>query len=305
MSMTSNTPVHFDLNLVRAFIAIYEMRSVTQAAERLGLTQPTVSHALARLRELYNDRLFARGAQGLTPSALAERLHEQLSVALSTIEGTLEAQQDFDPGTSARRFRFATSDIGALFFIPPLLRRLQAVAPRLQAEFMQLSETVMNDLATGSLDFALGNLPHLHEHTREALLFNERYVCLLSSDYPLPRGGLQLEDFVQARHVMVTSPVSGHALIESALSQRGVRRNVVALVPQFSVLPSLVEGSDLFVALPERVANLFAKQRKLQVVEIPVELPGFEVRLHWHVRSEGSAAHQWLREEMVQTLSKL
>ena len=305
MSTQDGTPVQFDLNLVRAFIAIFETRSVTQAAERLGLTQPTVSHALSRLRELYDDRLFARGAQGLTPSALAERLHEQLSVALSTIEGTLEAQQDFDPGTSARRFRFATSDIGALFFIPPLLRRLQTVAPRLQAEFMQLSETVMNDLATGSLDFALGNLPHLHEHTREALLFTERYVCLLSSDYPLPNGGLRLEDFIQARHVMVTSPVSGHALIESALSQRGVRRNVVALVPQFSVLPTLVEGSDLFVALPERVAKLFAKERKLQVAEIPVELPGFEVRLHWHVRSEGSAAHRWLREEMIQTLSKL
>jgi len=296
---------HFDLNLVRAFIAIFETRSVTQAAERLGLTQPTMSHSLARLRDLYGDRLFARGGQGLTPSAVAERLYEQLTVALSTIEGTLEAQQGFDPATSTRRFRFATSDIGALFFIPPLLRRLQIVAPRLQTEFVPLSETVMSDLATGALDFALGNLPHLHEQTREALLFNERYVCLLSSDYPLPPGGLRLEEFVRARHVMVASPVSGHALIESALSQRGVRRNVVALIPQFSVLPSLVEGSDLFVALPERVARLFAQERKLQVAEIPVALPGFEVRMHWHARSESSAAHRWLRDEIIQTLSRL
>ncbi|WP_076999420.1 LysR family transcriptional regulator [Variovorax sp. KK3] len=305
MSAGSDAPAHFDLNLVRAFVAIYETRSVTQAAERLGLTQPTVSHALSRLRDLYGDRLFARGAQGLTPSVVAERLYEQLNVALSTIEGTLEGRQGFDAATSSRRFRFATSDIGALFFIPPVLRRLQSIAPRLQTEFVQLSETVVNDLATGALDFALGNLPNLHEHSREALLFTERYVCLLSGDYPLPRGGLRLEEFVRARHVMVSSPVSGHALIESALSQRGVRRNVVALVPQFSVLPSLVEGSDLVVALPERVARLFAKDRRLQIAEIPVALPGFEVRVHWHARSESSAAHRWLRDELIQTLSKL
>lgn len=299
------SPASFDLNLVRAFVAIYETRSVTLAAERLGLTQPTVSHSLARLRELYADRLFARGAQGLTPTAVAERLYEQLNVALSTIEGSLEAQQAFDPATSARRFRFATSDIGALFFIPPLLRRFQTVAPRLQAEFVQLSETVATDLATGALDFALGNLPQLHEQTREAHLFNERYVCLLSSDHVLAGGTLQWDAFVNARHVMVASPVSGHAMVESALSQRGVRRNVVALVPQFSVLPDLVEQSDLFVALPERVARLFAKERRLQVADIPVPLPHFEVRLHWHARSDNSAAHRWLRQELIETLRLL
>lgn len=298
-------PVHFDLNLVRAFVAIYETRSVSQAAERLDLTQPTLSHALARLRDLYGDRLFSRGANGLVPSAIAERLFEQLSLALSTIEGTLEAQQGFEPQSSTRRFRIATSDIGALFFVPPLLRRFQSVAPHLQAEFVNLSETVMEDLSTGTLDLALGNLPDLHEHTRESLLFTERYVCLVSADHPMARAQLELSDFVHARHVMVSAPLSGHTLIEGALAQKGVRRNVVAIVPQFSVLPSLVEGSDLIVVLPERVAKLFATQRKLRVVEIPVALSSFEVRLHWHARSENSPAHQWLRSEVSETLSKL
>lgn len=298
-------PQPFDLNLVRAFVAIYETRSVTLAAERLGLTQPTVSHALARLRELYGDRLFARRAQGLVPSAIAERLFEQVNVALSTIEGTVEAQEQFEPASTTRRFRIAASDIGALFFVPPLLRRFQSVAPRLQAEFVELSETVMDGLATGALDLALGNLPDLHEHTREALLFQERYVCLLSEDHPVGPEGFTLPEFLQARHVMVTTPVSGHAHIDEALAQKGVRRNVVALVPQFSVLPSVVEGSDLVVILPERVARLFASQRQLKVAEIPVPLPGFEVRVHWHARAENSAPHQWLREEVIQTLRRL
>lgn len=298
-------PIHFDLNLVRAFVAIYETRSVSQAAERLDLTQPTLSHALARLRDLYGDRLFSRGPNGLVPSAIAERLFEQLSLALSTIEGTLEAQHGFEPQSSTRRFRIATSDIGALFFVPPLLRRFQSVAPRLQVEFVNLSETVMEDLSTGALDLALGNLPDLHEHTREALLFTERYVCLVSADHPMAHAELELSDFIHARHVMVSAPLSGHTLIEGALAQKGVRRNVAAIVPQFSVLPSLVEGSDLIVVLPERVAKLFATQRKLRVVEIPVALSPFEVRLHWQARSENSPAHRWLRNEVLETLSKL
>ncbi|WP_036595587.1 LysR family transcriptional regulator [Ottowia thiooxydans] len=302
--MSDQAPL-FDLNLIRAFVAIYETRSVTQAAERLGLTQPTVSHALSRLRQFYGDRLFARGAHGLIPSAAAERLFEQVNVALSAIEGTFEAQQGFDPGSSTRRFRIATSDIGALFFIPPLLRHLQTVAPKLQAEFVQLSDTVMEELSTGALDLALGNLPNLHQHTREAHVFTERYVCLVSEEHPMAHGILELADFMRARHVMVSSPNSGHALIEGALAQRGIRRNIVALVPQFSVLPSLVEGSDLMVILPERVAGLFASQRKLKKVEIPVALPDFEVRVHWHARAESSPAHRWLREEVIKTLSKL
>jgi DNA-binding transcriptional LysR family regulator len=298
-------PLFFDLNLVRVFVAIFETRSVTQAAERLGVSQPSVSHALSRLREAYGDRLFARGAQGLVPSAPAERIFEQVSVALAAIEATLEGQQLFEPASSTRRFRIATSDIGALFFMPPLLRRFQSVAPRLQPEFIQLSHTVLEDLATGALDLAVGNLPHLHDYTKEAHLFIERYVCLVSEDYPLIEGELKLPEFLRARHVMVTAPNSGHAFVDGALAQRGVRRNIVALVPHFSALPSVVEGSDLMVIMPSRVAQYFARQGGLKVVEIPVELPDFMVRMHWHARSDSSPAHQWLREEIVQILTLL
>lgn len=295
----------FDLNLVRTFVAIYETRSVTQAAERLDLTQPTISHALSKLRDSYKDRLFARGAKGLVPTAAAERLYEQLSVALAAIETTLDAQQGFDPRTSTRRFRIALSDIGSLFFTPPLLRRFQGAAPRIQVEIVQLSDGLADDLATGALDLAIGNLPGLHAHTRNELLFRERYVCLVAARHPAIGESISLDQFVQARHVMVTSPSSGHALVDGALGERGVRRNIVALVPQFSVLPSLVENSDLLVILPDRVASLYASQRRLKVLELPLTLPGFEVRMHWHARHETTPVHQWLRGEVVRALEGL
>lgn len=298
-------PTRFDLNLVRAFVSIYETRSVTQAAERLNLTQPTISHALARLRVLYNDRLFSRGSVGLVPTAVAERLHEQLSVALMAIEGTLDSRASFQPLHSTRRFRIALSDIGSLFFTPPLLKRFQVEAPSIQAEFVQLNDTLLDELARGTLDLAIGNLPSLHTHTRNELLFRERYVCLLAHDHPCTDAVIDIDTFSRARHVMVTSPSSGHALIDGALAERGVQRRVVALVPQFSVLPSLVEDSDLVVVLPSRVAELFVSQRHLRMAELPVPIPDFEVRMHWHARQENASAHKWLRDEVRRSLSGL
>lgn len=301
----NDAPTRFDLNLIRAFVSIYEAKSVTLAAERLNLAQPTVSYSLSRLRELYNDRLFSRGPAGLVPTAAAERLYEQLSVALMSIEGTMDSKASFDPKTSKRRFRFALSDIGSLFFTPPLLKRFQLQAPHLQAEFVQLSDNLLDELARGSLDLAIGNLPSLHTHTRNELLFHERYVCLLSHDHPCKDEAIDIATFVKSRHVMVTSPSSGHALVDGALAEKGIQRNVVALVPQFSVLPSLVRESDLVVVLPSRVAQLYASERQLRIAELPVAIPEFDVRMHWHARQENSPAHRWLRQEVVQSLQGL
>lgn len=299
------SPTRFDLNLVRTFVAIYETKSVTQAAERLNLTQPTISHALSRLRDLYGDRLFSRGSLGLVPTAIAERVYEHLSVALTAIEGTVDARSSFEPLTSTRRFRIALSDIGSLFFTPPLLKRFQQVAPRVQIEFVQLSDTLLDDLARGTLDIAIGTLPTLHSHTRNELVFHESYACLVAQDYPCSEQGIDLETFSHARHVMVTSPSSGHALIDGVLAERGVQRNVVALVPQFSVLPSLVEDSDLVAVLPKRVAKLFESQRRVKAVELPIAIAPFDVRLHWHVRQDGTPAHTWLRTEVMKALAGL
>lgn len=299
------SPPRFDLNLVRAFVAIYETKSVTQAAERLNLTQPTISHALSKLRDLYGDRLFSRGSQGLVPTAIAERVYEQLSGALTAIEGTVDARSGFEPRTSTRRFRIALSDIGSLFFTPPLLRRFQQLAPRIQIEFVQLSDTLLDDLARGTLDLAIGTLPMLHSHTRNELVFRESYACLVACEHPAAAQGIDLERFSHARHVMVTSPSSGHALVDGVLAERGVQRNVVALVPEFSVLPSLIEDSDLVVVLPKRVAQLFERQRRVKALDLPVDIPAFDVRLHWHMRQEGSPAHTWLRTEVTKALEGL
>jgi DNA-binding transcriptional LysR family regulator len=143
---------HLDLNLIRVFVAIYETRSVTQAPERLDVTQPTISYGLAKMRQVYADRLFSRSGAGLVPTGLAEQLFERFREALATIESTLEQQSPFDAALSTRRFRLAMSDIGVLYFVPPLLRRFQEVAPRIVIDVSQISVNVGEDLAAGRLD---------------------------------------------------------------------------------------------------------------------------------------------------------
>lgn len=294
-----------DLNLVRVFVAIYEARSVTQAAERLALTQPTLSYSLAKLRDAYADRLFLRGNSGLVPTTLAEQLYEKFSEALAGIEGTLQQRTRFDPERSTRRFRLAMSDIGVLYFAPPLLRRFQEAAPHIEIEIIPVSNATAEDLIVGRLDVAVGNLPALAASTHSALLFSERYVCLMSADHPAIGDAMTLDEFIAGRHIMVSSQFSGHRLIDEVLEQKGASRKIVARIPHFTVLPQLLAQSDLLVILPSRVAGLYVSQGGLKALELPVPIPHFEVRVHWHVGREPSAAHQWLLDEMVASLGGL
>jgi DNA-binding transcriptional LysR family regulator len=294
-----------DLNLVRVLVAIYETQSVTAAAERLDVTQPTISYGLGKLRKAYGDRLFLRSGAGVSPTGLAEQLYPVFRVALAAVDNTLEERAAFSPLVSGRRFRLAMSDIGVLIFVPLLLKRFQEAAPRIEIDVVQISETTGEDLAAGRLDLAVGNIPQLNRQTRSALLFKEHYVCLMSAAHPSIGKVMSLSQFLTARHVMVSSPRSGHALVEDGLAELGVHRNIVAKVPQFTVLPELLSQSDLLVILPSRVANLYVSQGALKAVDLPVKLPDFQVQVHWHRRQDTSVAHRWLIDEVTRTLGHL
>lgn len=294
-----------DLNLVRVFVAIYETQSVTAAAERLDVTQPTISYGLSKLRKAYGDRLFLRSGSGVAPTNLAEQLYSVFRDALAAVENTLEERAVFFPASSKRRFRLAMSDIGVLIFVPLLLRRFQEVAPHIEIDVVSISETTAEDLAAGRLDVAIGNIPQLNSQTRSAHLFKEHYVCLMSASHPSIGSEMSLSQFLTARHVMVSSPRSGHALVEEGLAQLGIHRNIVAKVPHFTVLPELLSQSDLLVILPSRVANLYVVQGALKAMRLPVELPEFHVQVHWHRRQDTSIAHKWLVDETVRVLASL
>ena len=295
----------FDLNLIRTLVTLYETRSVTQAAERMDITQPSVSHALARLRILFSDPLFTRTAKGLVPTPLCDHLYPALRDALTTIEGTLVSSRSFDPLTSNRRFTMALSDIGTMYFIPPLLKRLQAKASGIEVDVIQPTADLSHLLLTGKVDFAIGNMPELVSQTRSKKLFEERYVCLVARNHPDIKERMSKAQFARARHVMVTSPSSGHALIDQVCTEQGIVRRVVARIPQFTALPNLIASSDLVVVLPSRVASVFVRQAPLKTVPLALPIPSFEVRIHWQSRHESQAGFQWMLRTITDTIGSL
>jgi DNA-binding transcriptional LysR family regulator len=296
------TMPRLDLNLVRAFVAIYEAKSVTKAADWLAVTQPALSHSLSRLRSTYSDQLFVRGQDGLIPTSRADQLFGQFNKALQAIEGTLEPMDRFDPLQSTRRFRLAMSDIGVLSFTYPLLRRFQANAPSIEIEVQKVGGQIVEDLAVGRVDAVIGNLPALAAVARSSPLFHEHYVCVMSTEHPTISEKISIEEYVSGRHIVLSTPTTGNQLVEDALMQLGVSRRVVARVPHFAGLSHLLVQSDLLAVLPSRAARLLTSEGKLKSIELPLDLPTFEVRVYWHARHESSMAHKWLVSEITATL---
>lgn len=293
-----------DLNLVRVFVAIYETGSVTAASERLFITQPTVSYSLAKLREALNDPLFVRTRDGMAPTLCAKQAYERFSLALVHIDGAVGMTRKFVPELSERRFRVAMSDIGELIFLPPLLKKLTAIAPQIELEVVETKvEDAPGWLASGKVDAAVGNLPTICDVTRNAHLFDEHYVCLMRKEHPAARAPLTREAFVAARHAFVSSSFFGHKQVEDVLRQLGVK--VALQIPHFTILPRLISISDLMVVLPSRVAALFESYGGLRTMAVPIDLPRIEVRLHWHPRHEGHAAQQWFLDVLTEALGSL
>lgn len=294
----------FDLNLVRLLVAVYETGSVSRAALRLGITQPSISYGLGRLRRQVGDPLFIRSASVMAPTPVAQALYRQFREALTAVESAIEGTLHFDFRSSTRTFRVAMSDVGAICLVPPLLEHLGRIAPGVTLEVVQVPvKDLLDEMASGRLDAAVGNLPVVHPSARSELLFPERYVCLMSSQHPRIRGErLELDQFLAERHVVVASPFSVHQNVDELLAERGARRRAALRIPHFTILPAIIAHSDLLVTLPSALGEVFRGFAPVRALELPVELPRFEIRLLWHARQQTNPANAWLRQAIVATL---
>jgi DNA-binding transcriptional LysR family regulator len=289
-----------DLNLLRVFDVVLRDRSVTAAARHLGLTQPAVSNALARLRAQFEDALFVRTARGMDATPFARELAEPVRQALALLESALAHGPGFDPATSTRAFRFYMSDLGQIEFLPPLVERAQRVAPGVRLEAVALEvEDIGDALGAGALDLAVGFLPGLGPPVRRLPLFRDPYVCLMRADHPIGKR-LTRKKFLAASHALV-SYKGGHRVIEEALERAGLARKIALRVPHFTVVPMVLERSDLILTLPSKVARVYQRRGNFKSLPPPVPIPPADVAAHWHERFERDPGSRWLRE-MVQEL---
>lgn len=283
----------FDLNLLHVFSAVHAARSVSRAAETLGLSQPAVSHALTRLRLALHDPLFTRVTGGVAPTPKADQLARQVEDALRQLDVALHEADSFDAARSQRRFVLHMSDIGADEFLPQLMAGIGRDAPGVRVETVQLpAEAIAPALEAGRLDLAFGYLPSL-VGTESAAILQERYVVLLRRGHPLAgrlrnRAALDRLDFVL---------VASHAEPARALHLLGLQSRIRLTLPHFMVVPPILAATDLAVILPLRPAQRFASRHDLQVVEPDLGLPPFTVAMHWTWRSAHDPGHRWLRAQ--------
>ena len=295
-----------DLNLLLVFDAIYGERSISRAAAKLHLSQPTVSNALARLRERLQDPLFERSAQGMLPPPRARKLAEPIRQALNTLEHGLRDDEEFDFARSEREFVIAVEDYGESVILPGFIRWLADVAPNLRMRIRaESSAQLAVELREGTVDLALDYFTLPDANYRHACVLTETLLSLSRRDHPLLGERMNLEQYLALRHVMLAAPANARPMIDLALAKRGLQRRIAMRVPHFISMPLMVLASDMICTLPRRMATLYADHFKLRAHAVPLRMPQFPVYLIWHQRLDADAGHQWFRTHLTEFCQRL
>jgi len=289
-----------DLNLLVIFDALIEERNVTRAGKRVGLTQPAVSNALARLRHLVKDDLFLRGPKGMRPTPRALELAGPVRQALTQVEQALEPMA-FDPATTTHTFRLAMADYAASLILPPLAHRLEREAPAVDVR-TRYSDNVNAPglLDRNEIDFAVGYHTDWPERFDGQVLFTETYVCVMRRGHPLARERITLEEFANARHLLISVTGEPPGFVDRLLARRGLKRRIAMTANQFLVAPLIIQSSDMIVTLAVRTAERFAKVNNLHIVPVPLERDPIDLTLLWHKELSRHPAHEWMRNLLIE-----
>ncbi len=301
-------PVHdlrrIDLNLLVILDALLDERHVSRAAERLAMTQPAVSHALGRLRDLLDDPLLVRAGNQMQLTRRAFELAGPLREILGGVR-RLVLGDDFDPASAELELRLGMSDYGAWVVLPALLPILRREAPGLHLDVRQASRLGMAEqVARGELDGALGVFPMLPEGLRVQRLFEERFVCLCAIETLAGRQRMELDDYLAAPHLRVALQQSPAEEIDSHLEKLGRRRRVAATVPHFSVAPGLLAGTDMVLTIAERMLPDDLAAHGLASFDPPMQLARFDFVQIWSETSEEEPARRWLRGKLAQATGR-
>ena len=289
----------FDLELLAIFDEIYKTGNVTRAAANLGLPQSTVSLGLGRLRSHFNDRLFSRTARGMVPTPRAQNAIADVRRAMQALQHALADQPVFDPAGSAREFRVCMTDISEIVLLPRLLNHLREIGPGIRLEISKISQDSPAELADGSVDLAVGFMPHLEAGFYQQVLFDQSFVCLASASHPRVRDTLSRDMLRQESHIRVLSSGTGHAIVDKVLVAEGIERRIALKLPSFLGVARIVAQTELLAIVPYRYASEVAESEAVRLLPVPVALPGFQVKQHWHERYHADVSNRWLRQTVA------
>jgi DNA-binding transcriptional LysR family regulator len=299
--------MRYDLNLLRVFTALMEERSVTRAADRLGITQPALSNALNRLRDILHDPLFIRERYGMQPTQKAEELAPGMMEAIGQLDSLVLGQQAFDPENANLLITLAPNSYAEYVLIPAVVARLQALAPGIKLRVTPYG----NDLAetgviSGTTALVMGRFVDPPDNLVVQHLMDDSLACVVRADHPEIGNTISKAQYETLKHVNVMPPGKMRAGLFQALDRQGLKREVVVSVTHFLSVPEVIATTDYCTTLPSQICNRLLSDTRLKILPTPVDLGTFPIDMAWHVRYRHDPAHRWLRtmiEEVARSLN--
>jgi DNA-binding transcriptional LysR family regulator len=288
----------FDLNLLVVLHTLIAEQSVSRTALKLHLSQPATSAALKRLRLALGDQILVRDGLQMVLTPRAAELLAPLEAILGEIERTLISPEPFNPGSIERTMRIATNDYGAFILIPPLMQRLQSIAPGINVEVWELGRDALAALKEGKIDLAISDTWSLKHCQCTEVLFTETFTCLARQGHPRIKKKLSIDQYLAEEHILVSprGKVLGH--VDAILAKQDLQRQVRLTLPHVLAVPAVVAATDGIVTIATRIAQRFAADYKLQVLVPPIPVDDFQVAMAWRSPLTNDPAIQWLRGEL-------
>jgi DNA-binding transcriptional LysR family regulator len=291
-----------EVRLLRCLTVLVEVCSVSRAAERLGTSQPAMSHSLARLRQIFGDPILTRSKSGLVPTARAVELDGVARSVLNDLDRMSNVSVPFDPKTSTTTFVLTATEYVESVLAAKFVTALQDEAPHVKVEFRPPDRSqAMAWMERGEIDLRLGYVHEPDPILRSKLLFEEKLVVVARADHPEIRGAITLTQYQATRHV--TSELAGWTTsgraIDKALGDIHSQREKQVHVQSALTIPRVVAGSDLVATVPEGLARGAARDLGLQVLGIPIKVSPFRCAAYWHESVHRDPRHKWLRTILI------
>lgn len=288
-----------ELNLIPIFVAIYEEQNLSKAANRMDISQPAVSKALARLRDIYDEPLFHRTTSGVEPTAFASDIYPALSAALKNFTSTLSSSRDFDPKSSQRVFSIACVSSASYELMPKVMNLISQVAPGIALEIHPLfTEDYESDLRLQRHDVIVGMTPMGRNLLKHEVVLNEELVVVCREDHPRLGDTIKMDEFLKEDHVVVSRWHARKSLLSSEHFEDLEKRRIVYRAAGVVEMMPVIESSDYIGVVPISAVRCFSEKYRLRTLLLPFELPDLDLCMIWHPSRTNESSHKWLREKI-------
>ena len=295
-----------DLNLFVVLEAIYREGNLTRAGRQLKLTQPAMSHALKRLRELLKDPLFVREGANMVPTPFSRNMINDVRQALQILEVNLYENRNFDPAHTRRNFLLGFWELMEAIILPRLSNLLAEAAPEISLTTLRVKRREIEvELASGALDLALDVPISMTDSIRQKPLFSDRVVVAARQGHPAVGRELDLDTYLAQEHILVSSRRYGPSLVDAELNRKGKKRQIVLRCQNYFAACRVVSETDMLLTIPEHYAQMLNSRFGNRLYPFPLKsLQSLDIHMYWHESADNDPPNRWLREQIAKVVEE-